>query len=697
MDRIEKLREKALISEGWDPAEFFCLFYKEYVRLSAETEAERYSESFYYAFENMTPNIDYGELIVGKCAVNLDEKLKSEWDETYKSVASTFSQKAGRGQDSHMAIDYDLLLDKGIVGILSDIEKLSENCDTEKLTFYNTCKTCLKAVARLSEKYSETALEMSRQTDDIKTRNELEKVSEICKKVPLYPAETFHEAVQCVHFISHCLSLNPYRFNIQQFQLGRPDRYLLRFYENDIKNSVITKEDAQLLLDCLGLQINMRVHSGASSGYMVGGRDEDGNLIQNDLTEMCMQVIEDIRLVYPAVGLCYTDSMDEKYLDKACELLLKGHSHPAIFNDDVISKGLVYYGIPEKDAHNYIHSTCVEITPVASSNVWVATPYTNLPQILLDNMNDEHETFDDLFKAVLDGLSRIIRINYETAVEKRIYRAKNSRNPLLSCFVNDCLEKGLDIEKGGARYNWIMPSFVGMANLVDSLYSIKKLVFDEKKLSLSDFKNILDDNFKNSEDLMRYITDKIEKYGNNVDDIDNYFGIITDFISDECEKYFDEEQSIKLIPSVFCWIMHECFGRETSATPDGRKKSFPLGDGSGPAQGREMKGPTASIISSTKWDHYKFIGGVAVNLKFSKASLGNNSSDVLKSLIRVYLKRGGFELQINVLDNETLRKAQLSPDEYKDLIVRIGGYSDYFVRLSKEMQEELILRTAHKA
>jgi len=151
----------------------------------------------------------------------------------------------------------------------------------------------------------------------------------------------------------------------------------------------------------------------------------------------------------------------------------------------------------------------------------------------------------------------------------------------------------------------------------------------------------------------------------------------------------------KLIPSVFCWVMHERFGRETSATPDGRKAGFPLGDGSGPCQGREFNGPTASILSSTKWDHSKLIGGVAVNLKFAKSSLGPDSLQTMKTLIQTYLKRGGFELQINVVDSDTLKQAQLHPERYRDLVVRIGGYSDYFVKLSPEMQEELLARTTH--
>lgn len=595
-----------------------------------------------------------------------------------------------------MTIDYPLILSKGINGITEQINQYLKECDSEKEIFYKCCKRCLEAVVKHAETYSELAKEMSTKCNDLTRRQELEKIAQICKKVPAQPAQTFYEAIQLVHFVTYCLSFNPFRMVHQQFQLGHPDRYLLPFYERDIKNKIITKEFAQLLLDCLGIQINMRVCNGLSSGYMLGGRNENGKIVANELTTMCMQVIDDIRLVYPAVGFCYTEGMPEIYMEKACELILKGYSHPAIFNDDIITKGLMHYGIPEKEAHNYIHSTCVEITPVAASNVWVASPYTNMPKLLLDIMDCEYSSFKELINRYFEVLDTRIKVNFENECNSRKIRAKNSINPLLSCFVNDCLESGRDIEHGGARYNWIMPSFVGMANLIDSLYAIKTLVFDEKKFSIGEFKSIVANDFKDNEALRLRILKDIPKYGNDIDEIDNFFVIIAEHITEECKKYNGVFDNSKLIPSVFCWIMHATFGGETSATPDGRKAGFPLGDGSGSCQGREMKDPTASILSSTKWEHYKFIGGVAVNLKFSKSSLGNNSLNTMKSIIKTYLERGGFEVQINVVDNNTLQQAKKNPEKYRDLVVRIGGYSDYFVRLSPQMQEEVIMRSAHE-
>lgn len=694
MKRIDHLRKRVFENLNFSD-EFYYLFYKNYDQHTDLPEEERYAEAFYFAFSMLSPSISDGELIVGKRDIPLSSEKRQQWQNTYQFIAEARRDKAGDGQDSHMTIDYELVLSKGLNGIIKTIDAYLLTCGKEKESYYKCCRRCLQAVIRHSENYADLALKMSKETTDAKRRNELEIIAGICRKVPAHPAESFYEAVQSVHFITHCLSLNPYRLCPQQFQLGHPDRYLLKFYEGDIRKGVITKEYAQLLLDCLGIQINMRVPSGLSSGYMVGGRDENGKTVANDLTELCLQVVDDIRLVYPAVGFCYTDGMPEKYLNQACNLLLKGYSHPAIFNDDVIAKGLMHYGVPKVQAHNYIHSTCVEITPVASSNVWVASPYTNMPQLLLDLMHAEYPSFSALLQAYFDKLDLHIRDNFEEQNCYRCVRAQNALNPLLSCFVNDCLEKGLDIERGGARYNWTMPSFVGMANLIDSLYAIKTLVFDEKKLTLCEFKAVLDADFEDNESLRLQILNRVPKYGNDIDEVDQYFGMIAEHIVSECAKYSGVHSNANLIPSVFCWVMHERFGRETSATPDGRKAGFPLGDGSGPCQGRETNGPTASVLSSTKWDHHKFIGGVAVNLKFSKASLGKNSLSTMQAVINTYLKRGGFEVQINVVDNETLKKAQENPEAYRDLVVRIGGYSDYFVRLSPEMQAEVILRTTH--
>ena len=695
MERIEILRKEALERKAcYD--EFLYKFYKKWSEIDTLSETERYSEAYYCAFSNLVPSVSEYELIVGKCKNEMTEEEKHEWENKYIHMADERISQAGGGQDSHMTVDYELILKSGLNGIINKISGYLSDCSEDKIPFYRSCKRCLEAVIKHSENYGDFLKEIAEKTSDEKRKAELYEISRICHKVPAQPAESFYEAVQSVHFVTYCLTVNPFRKWEQQFQLGHPDRYLLPYYLNDIKNGIITREKTQLLLDCLGIQINLRIPNGLSSGYMVGGRDENNHIVSNELTDMCMQVIEDIRLVYPAVGLCYCEEADEKHLEKACRILCNGRSHPAIFNDSIITEGLKGYGVAENETHSYIHSTCVEITPVAASNVWVASPYTNMAQLLLDILDREYTDFESLLDVLFEKLDESIKKNFEEHDKLRKIRNKNSMNPLLSCFVNDCLKRGTDIEQGGARYNWIMPSFVGMANLVDSLYALKEVVFNKKEITLKEFKSILDKNFSDNEAFRLYLLNSIPKYGNDIDEVDMYFGMITEHIISECKKYNSIHTNANLIPSVFCWVMHERFGRETGATPDGRKAHFPLGDGSGPCQGREINGPTSSVLSSTKWKHHELIGGVAVNMKFSKKSLGENSVNIMKSLIKTYMKRGGFEIQINVINKETLKEAISNPEKYKDLVVRIGGYSDYFVRLSTEMQQEVLLRTEHE-
>jgi len=695
-ERIERLRNAAV-----EPYISYDEFYLNFYRRYAENEQlgvkeKRYADAYRYAYEHTTPCIGEDELIVGRGAVRLTDEQRMEWESLRRETAEPNTIRAG--QDSHMAVDYELLLQEGISGIKARIQgRLDIETDEQKKLFYETALSCLDSVILFAGRYADEAERLAAESADGERAEELRRIAQILKKVPANPAQSFYEAVQSVHFLTYCLSMDPMRYySMQQFQLGHPDKYLYPYYAADKAAGRLDDDMAQTLIDCLAIMINNRVPHGLSSGYMIGGRDKEGNIVANELTEICMQAIDDIRLVYPAVGLCWTKGMDEKYLVKACDILSHGRSHPAIFNEDIISEGLRGYGVPEQESHDYIHSTCVEITPAASSNVWVASPYTNMVQQLLDLIDREYESFEELMEALLKHLDESIRCNFERENSIRLIRREKTIWPLLSCFVNDCIERGTDIEQGGARYNWIMPSFVGMANLVDSLQAIRKLIFEKKEMTFARLKALTDADFEGDERLRLKILNGIEKYGNDVDEVDALFDRIVTHIVGECRKYSPVFSEGRLIPSVFCWVMHERFGRQTGASPDGRKAGFPLGDGSGPCQGREKMGPTASILSSTKWSHKELIGGVAVNMKFTKKTFTQNSAEKVRSLIRAYMERGGFEIQINVVDYDTLVSAQQRPEEYKDLVVRIGGYSDYFVKLSPEMQAEVLLRTSHE-
>ena len=699
-DRIEKLREHAL-RVRFNNEEWSYLYAKGYHEGCKKSEflQIRYSYAVRYMLSNVLPVIDDGELIVGKQSNRaLTQAELDEWK--YTNIDSL----TGVGNSAHMAVDYPKLLALGVEGIKDEIKRkkeslcLTEPKDLKKNNFYIAADNALDGLLQFAENYAAEAECQAAKCKDSRRAAELRDIAARCRRVPRFRAENFKDALQSIHIVTVCLTMFPFGL----YQYGRPDRYLIRYYRDDLKSGRITREEAKEWIDCFCIMYNEFIYTGLAAGFMLGGRDSRGCDTSNELTELFLESIGDTRMIYPSIGLAWNRDTPEKLLRLSCEMLGKGYSHPAIFNDDLIVKGLTEYGVPQEEAVDYVQSTCVEITPCGCSSSWVASPYINTIQILLDVLGVKEkesvpvkfESMESLKTAYFDRLAEEIRKNWAEFDAVMYERTQHFYQPLLSCFVNDCIERGMDIESGGAKYNWIMPSFVGVANLADSFRVIEKFIFEEKTLSFGLLARLLESNFEGEEAWRQKLLNLAEKYGNDEDVADRFVVEFTQWVKNFVKPFRNVRGGI-MVPSQFCWIMHDRLGQETMASPDGRKKGFPLGDGSGPAQGRERNGPTASVISSTKWDQSAFIGGVAVNMKFGKKMFGEESLPKLMALIKTFMMRGGFEMQINVVDQETLLKARETPENYSDLVVRIGGYSDYFVRLSDTMQREVIERTAH--
>lgn len=707
-DRILRLREAARARRvpGLRSEEGELLYLRGWLgSRDAPSGIERRARARAWELRSATPVIHPDELVVGKpCYRTLSPAEEEELRGLRDHVVPALPALGGQG--SHMAIDYEKLLTQGVAGIRQEIREHIRRLDPtnprdlERRHFYDACTDALCGLTDLAKAYAAHAARLADAEPEESRRGELQTIATVCGRVPELPARTFREAVQSVHFVTFCLQ--------GLYQLGRPDRYLLGYYTQDLHQGTMTGEEAQELIDCLCILYNEYVPDGLAAGLMVGGRNADGEDVSNELTRRFLESIPHTRLIYPGIGLCWSRKTPRELLRRSAEILAQGHSHPALFNDEVITAGLRGYGLAPEEACEYIHSTCVEITPIARSAVWVASPYINLVQPLLDIVNEagtagaedadangaEPPTFEALKREYRQRLGRVIR---EAATEQnrlQMERSRHGGDPLVSCFVRDCLDRGRDVDEGGARYNWIMPSFVGMANLIDSLSSIRELVYVRGDLSLGELAGVLAADFREHPELRAAIDTQVPKYGNDEDGVDELAGEITRWIVDELAGY-TTYRGDRFVPSLFCWVMHERLGSATLATPDGRSAGFPLGDGSGPAQGRERNGPTASILSATKWDHRPFIGGIAVNMKFSRRLFRDDTVDKLAALLETFLQRGGFEIQVNVVDARVLRAAKAQPEAYRDLVVRVGGYSDYFVHLSPAMQEEVILRTEH--
>ncbi|MBN1641071.1 MAG: hypothetical protein JXA09_07535 [Anaerolineae bacterium] len=657
----------------------------------------------------MTPVIDPGELLVGKYCPRAYTPEEAAEVQRYRAWADP-ARAPVRGQRAHMAIDYDRLIRLGIDGTRRQIDEyrarldLARPEDLEKDAFYRACLIALDGVVACAHRYAEEAEALAAVEPGEQRRAELEGIARICRRVPEHPARTFYEALQAVHLMTFCLCAGQ---RTHLFQLGRPDRYLLPLYRRDLAAGRVTPSQALELIDCLALLLSEYTPRGLAVGWMLGGRNAAGADVSNELTDLFLQSIGHVRLAYPCVGLCWTPETPASTRALASKLVAEGLGNPAFFGDDVITAGMIEAGLPPAEACLYQHSTCVEITPIASSNVYVASPYINLLQCLHDVLGvpgldgprelpppASFSSFQELLEGYLERLRRAIR---EGVVEQNTAQATRRYNggfPLLSCFVNDCLARGRDIDHGGARHNWIEPSFVGLSNLVDSLAAIRQFVYETGGISLEELAAAMRADFAGQQSLRLALLHRAPKYGNDDARADALAVTITEWIRSEMRGY-ETYLGGAFRSGFFCWIQHERLGRVTAASADGRPAGFPLGDGSGPAQGRELHGPTAAVLSATEWEHAPHLGGIAVNLKFTRPRDASAFAQRLLDVVETYLSRGGFEIQVNVVDRETLLAAQAHPEQYRDLVVRIGGYSDYFVGLSSEMQREIIARTEH--
>jgi len=708
-ERVERLRKSALAKTVIRANEPALLWVRSWLASAGEPwYIVRRGRLCGDILSGLTPVIDPGELIVGKYHPrDFTEAEQEEMDNWNKYGARALPYTGG--QSAHMAIDYDKLLHLGIRGVKDEIENyraylnLDNSADLEKDAFYRACIIALDGVIAYANRYADHAEELCKSETDESRQSELLGIARICRKVPENPVSTFWEAVQATHFITFCLCAGQ---RMSMFQLGRPDRYLWTFYQRDLADGRITPDKAQELLDCLCILFNEYTPRSLAVGFMVGGMDAHGNDMSNDLTRMFLDTIGHTRMSYPGIGLCWHRNMPADLLDKSSELMAQGLSHPAIFNDEVITKGMMDAGLSPAEACLYIHSTCVELSPIASSNVKVASPYINLIQALHDILGvgpvnspgtaepPEIPSFDELKEAIRSRLGEIFRQGIRGENMNFISRRYHGGYPLNSCFVNDCLRQGRDMDHGGARYNWVEPNFVGLANLADALTVIQKFVFEEKSLTFLELVDAIRRNFDGYESLRQMFLNRSPKYGNDDDEVDAMATEIVSWGVDECKKlrtHFDD----MVFLGAFSWIVHEHMGRDTAASVDGRLAGFPLSPAAGAGQGREKSGPTAVVKSTTKWDHTHMLGGLAVNLKFSESRKSEDFPRKLTELMEIFLLRGGMEIQVNVVDRDTLLKAQEEPDKYQDLVVRIAGYSDYFVNLSKEMQAEVIMRTEH--
>ena len=627
-----------------------------------------------------------GELIAGRPLLYDVSPTEEEQIHAALKILGSVPPFPG-GDTAHFHPDFEKLFDIGIGGIRDEIASRRAAAPADKHAFYDACGIALQGFSDYVSRVADAC--------DLKAEH---KLARMCRKLSSEPPSTFHEAIQLM-----LLSIIALWFGEDHVMCtpGRMDQTLRPFYEADLAAGRITRHKAFELISCLYIQLSMILFPGAAISVLVGGRDTQGRDVTNDLTYLCLEARMATHLVYPTLAIAWHEGTPRELTDFACKMIATGIGDPAFFNDELISLGLRDLGVSQGDSYNYMNSTCVEIKPVGASNIWVTNPYFNCPDAVLRVMREVADgsipsptgfaQFGDMVKSKLAEEVRQAAVNSDRVWQDR---AERGGFPLASCVIDDCLELGLDFDRGGARYQWVENSFVGLANLVDSMMAVKKLVYESGRLSLSEFAAILEADFAGHDALHQEIMRKIPRYGTD-DEESNALAVEW--------AHFLQETSLAntiggnpFVPGFFCWIMHGIFGSQTGATPDGRKAGTALADGAGAAQGREFAGPTASILSTTKWNHRSAIGGLVHNLRLAKNSLATEDDlAALRSLIETYLRLGGFEIQVNVVESSVLRDAQAHPELYSDLLVRVAGYSDYFTNLSPVLQEEVISRSEH--
>jgi len=654
--------------------------------------------------------------------------MSDEWKAAYK--AGVFTEFLEQRAPGHTVLD-NKIYSKGLNDFKKDIVKSMENLDFlhdseayAKMEELKAMKIAVDALIRYAERHAEKAIELLRKEKNTRRKEELKKIAAVCAHVPAYAPRDFCEALQYYWFVhlGVITELNPW----DSFNPGRLDQHLYPFYKKGLEDGTLTKDKAKELLQLFWIKFNNQpappkvgVTAEESNTYNdfalinTGGVKADGSNGVNELSYLILDVVEEMRIPQPSSMVQISKKTPDEFLKKALKIVKTGFGQPSVFNTDEMIQELLRQGKTIEDARNGGASGCVE-TGAFGKECYILTGYFNLVKVLeiaLNNGLDPNTiqkiglesgdptssgSFDELFDAFKRQLEYFIDIKIQgNNIIERLY-AEHLPCPFLSLLIDDCIAKGKDYHDGGARYNTSYIQGVGLGTVTDSLTAIKHQVFDEKQITLKELLKALKANFDGYEKLRQRLLNKTPKYGND----DEYADQIMKTIFEAYFSAIDGRPNTKggsyrinLLPTT----VHIYFGKVVGAMPDGRKSGEPLSEGVSPVQGADRKGPTAVIKSVSKIDHVR-TGGTLLNQKFAPELLADEEGlDKLAHLIRTYFKLDGHHIQFNVINAETLRDAQKHPEKYRDLMIRVAGYSDYFVNLSVELQNEIIRRTEHKS
>jgi formate C-acetyltransferase len=653
--------------------------------------------------------------------------MSEDWHKAFE--AGIFTEFMEQRAPGHAILD-DKIYRKGLLDLQDEISESIRNLDFfndpeaySKLQQLKGMKLAIDAVLTLARRYAEKALQLAKSEPDPIRKKELEEIAAVCKHVPAYPPRTFREALQAYWFVhlGVIIDLNVW----DSFNPGRLDQHLYPFYKKELEAGTLTREQAKELLECFWIKFNNQPappkvgiteeQSGTYTDFSlinVGGVDpQTGQDAVNDVSYLILEVVEEMQLVQPSCCIQISAKNPDRFVKRACQVIRTGLGQPSVFNTDVIIREMLHDGKSLFDARSGGPSGCVEVSAFGKESC-ILTGYCNWPKIFevtLHNGRDPRTgiqlgpktgdpqtftTFEQLRNAYKKQLQHFINIKVRgNQIIERLY-AEWMPAVFMSTLVDDCIKRGKDYHNGGPRYNTTYIQGVGIGTLTDALAAVKYHVFDRKTITMQTLLKALQADFEGMEDIQKQLR-QAPCYGNDDDYADSIavdlFNLYYDAVNGRPNTKGGRYR-INLLPTT----VHIYFGQVTGALPNGRKAGLPLSDGISPSQGADTHGPTAVLKSAAKLDHAR-TGGTLLNMKFTPQVLEGEGLDKLVHLIRSYFRLDGHHIQFNVVNRQTLLEAQKNPQQYRHLIVRVAGYSDYFVELGEELQNEIIARTEQTA
>lgn len=654
-------------------------------------------------------------------------QMNNDWQKAFG--AGVFTEFMEQRSPGHAILD-DKIYHRGMLDFKTEIAERRCGLDFlhdpqaySKDQQYQAMDICADAIILFANRHADEAQRLAKLESDPVRREELLEIAEVCNHVPANAPRTFHEALQSYWFVhlGVITELNTW----DSFNPGRLDQHLYPYYANELEKGHLTAYQAHELLQCFWVKFNnhpappkvaiTEEQSGTYTDFAlinVGGIKPDGSDAVNDLSYMILDVVEEMQLVQPSACIQLSKQNLQRFLKRACEVVRKGMGQPSLFNTDVIINEMLGQGKTIADARSGGPSGCVTVSAFGKESCCL-TGYCNWPKVFELACNDgvdprtgeqvgiktgfanDFKTFDQFMDAYREQLGYFIDIKVAgNNVIERLY-AGFMPSPFMSLLMDDCIATGVDYHSGGSRYNTSYIQGVGIGSLADAMAAVKYHVFDEKTVTMQELTDAVKADFEGSEDLRQVLLNRTPKYGND----DDYADAIACELFDIYYNALDGRTNTKggfyrvnLLPTT----VHIYFGQVTGALPSGRKAGVALSDGISPSQGIDSQGPTAVVKSAAKLDHSR-TGGTLLNMKFNPQVLQGESLDNLGHLVRAYFRMDGHHIQFNVISADTLREAQKKPEENRDLIVRVAGYSDYFTDLGTDLQNEIIARTEQQS